>query len=64
MRRRLFTQAIKGEWPEGTPQAIRDSAVLWYDIDRQGCTNSSMRANPTLKDLTGNGHDADCMNFV
>lgn len=63
MRRRLFTQAIKGEWPEGTPQAIRDSAVLWYDVDRQGCTNSSMQANPILKDLTGNGHDAECLNF-
>lgn len=63
MRRRLFTQVIKGEWPEDTPSAIKDSAVLWYDVNRQGCTNSSMQANPVLKDLTGNGHDAGCINF-
>lgn len=38
--------------------------VLWYDIKRQGATNKSMTANPILKDLSGNGHDATCYNFA
>lgn len=52
-----------GYWPEGTPDAIRRSAVLWYDIAKQGATNETMAANPVLKDLSGNGHDATCYNF-
>lgn len=52
-----------GYWPEGTPEAIRRSAVLWYDIAKQGATNETMAANPVLKDLSGHGHDATCYNF-
>lgn len=52
-----------GYWPAGTPEAIRRSAVLWYDIAKQGATNETMAANPVLKDLSGNGHDATCYNF-
>lgn len=49
---------------DGIPPAIRRSMVLWYDIARQGCTNESMAANPVLRDLSGNGHDATCYNFA
>lgn len=45
-------------------QAVRDSLVLWYDIRRQGATNEGMAANPVLRDLSGNGHDATCYNFA
>lgn len=53
-----------GYWPEGTPAAIRKSAVLWYDIALQGATNESMAEHPYLKDLTGNGHDMELRNFA
>lgn len=53
-----------GYWPEGTPAAIRRSAVLWYDIALQGATNESMAAHPYLLDLTGNGHDMELRNFA
>lgn len=46
------------------PTAIKDSMVLWYDIAKQKATNKSMIENPTLKDLSGNGHDATCYNFA
>ena len=51
-------------WPAGTPEAIRQACMLWYDIARQGCTNETMAANPVLRDLSGNGHDAECRNFA
>lgn len=51
-------------WPAGTPEAIRQACMLWYDIARQGCTNETMAANPVLRDLSGNGHDAECFNFA
>lgn len=47
----------------GIPSAIRRAMVLWYDIERQGCTNENMAENPILKDLSGNGYDARCYNF-
>lgn len=47
----------------GIPAAIRSAMVLWYDIERQGCTNETMQQNPVLRDLSGNGHDANCYNF-
>ena len=53
-----------GYWPAGTPAAIRRSAVLWYDIAKQGATNETMAENPVLKDLSGHGHDATCYNFA
>lgn len=43
---------------------IMDSLVCWYDIGKQQCTNESMASNPTLRDLSGNGHDATCYNFA
>lgn len=46
------------------PKQIKDAMVLWYDLKRQGATNESMAANPVLKDLSGNGHDATCYNFA
>ena len=46
------------------PKAIKDSMVLWYDLKRQGATNESMAADPTIRDLSGNGHDATCYNFA
>ena len=46
------------------PKSIKDSMVLWYDLKRQGATNESMAADPTLCDLSGNGHDATCYNFA
>lgn len=45
------------------PKSIKDSMILWYDIQRQGATNENMAINPILKDLSGNGHDAKCYNF-
>lgn len=51
-------------WPAGTPEAIRQACMLWYDIARQGCTNETMAADPVLRDLSGNGHDAECFNFA
>lgn len=53
-----------GYWPAGTPEAIRQACILWYDIARQGCTNEGMAADPVLRDLSGNGHDATCHNFA
>lgn len=46
------------------PASISNSMVLWYDIERQKATNESMATNPILKDLSGNGHDAECFNFA
>ena len=51
---------------------IKDSMVLWYDIERMldGKLNEStnantyMSSNPTLVDLSGNGHDATCTGFA
>ena len=51
-------------WPPDPGEAIMQSLVLWYDPARQGCTNENMAANPVLKDLTGNGHDATLYNFA
>ena len=48
----------------GIPPAIKNSMVVYYDIKKQGCTNESMKVNPLLKDLSGNGHDATCYNFA
>lgn len=48
----------------GIPHSIKNNMVLWYDIKRQGATNETMKANPILKDLSGNGHDATCYNFA
>lgn len=48
----------------GIPYSIKNNMVLWYDIKRQGATNETMKANPILKDLSGNGHDATCYNFA
>lgn len=53
-----------GYWPEGTPAAIRKSAVLWYDIALQDATNETMAEHPYLEDLTGNGHDMELRNFA
>lgn len=43
---------------------LKDNIVLWYDIKRQGATNETMKANPILKDLSGNSYDANCYNFA
>lgn len=53
-------------FPKGKsiPYYIKNNMVLWYDIKRQGATNETMKANPILKDLSGNGHDATCYNFA
>lgn len=48
----------------GVWDRIKDNMVLWYDLKRQGSTNETMKANPKLIDLSGNGHDAACYNFV
>ena len=53
-----------GFFPPGTPKAIREALVCWYDPARQGATNEKMAENPVLKDLSGNGHDAACRNFA
>lgn len=66
-RRRLMMTAAKSAhpyFPADTPDSIRNSCILWYDIERQGCTNESMAENPVLKDLSGNRHDARCYNFA
>lgn len=65
-RRRLMMTAAKSAhtyFPADTPDSIRNSCILWYDIERQGCTNENMAENPILKDLSGNGYDARCYNF-
>ena len=53
-----------GYFPPGTPKAIREAMVCWYDPARQGATNEKMAENPVLKDLSGNGHDMPCFNFA
>lgn len=52
---------LKGE---GISSSIKKAMILWYDLKRQGATNEIMKANPILKDLSGNGHDATCYNFA
>ena len=52
---------LKGE---GISSSIKKAMILWYDLKRQGATNESMKTNPILKDLSGNGHDAACYNFA
>jgi hypothetical protein len=49
---------------EGISSSIKKAMVLWYDLKRQGATNETMKANPKLIDLSGNGHDATCYNFA
>lgn len=66
---KLVSQIYKGStkiYPldNQIPKSIKDSMMLWYDIKRQGATNESMKANPVIKDLSGNGHDATCHNFA
>lgn len=53
-----------GTDPGAMEAAIMEALVLWYDPRRQGATNESMAADPHLKDLSGNGHDALCRNFA
>lgn len=53
-----------GTSPDPMEAAIMEALVLWYDPRRQGATNESMAADPHLKDLSGNGHDAVCANFA
>lgn len=53
-----------GTDPGAMEAAIMEALVLWYDPRRQGATNESMAADPYLKDLSGNGHDAKCQNFA
>ena len=48
----------------GIPPAIKNSMVVYYDIKKQGCTNENMKANPVLKDFSGNGNDGQCNNFA
>lgn len=48
----------------GIPPAIKNSMVVYYDIKKQGCTNESMKANPVLKDFSGNGNDGQCNGFA
>lgn len=48
----------------GIPPAIKNSMVVYYDIKKQGCTNENMKANPVLKDFSGNGNDGYCNNFA
>ena len=57
---------VLGEWDFSKDMStqIMSSMVLWYDLKRQGATNESMAADPTLRDLSGNGHDATCYNFA
>lgn len=43
---------------------LKKDMVLWYDLKRQGATNENMASNPTLRDLSGNGHNATCYNFA
>ena len=50
--------------PAVDEQSIRDAMILWYDLKRQGATNENLAADPTLRDLSGNGHDATCYNFA
>lgn len=49
---------------EGISSLIKKAMILWYDLKRQGATNETMKVNPILKDLSGNGHDASCYNFA
>lgn len=46
------------------PSAILSALVCWYSPRRQGCTNEGMRADPVLRDLSGNGLDMECLNFA
>lgn len=53
-----------GVLPPDPGEAIMQACVLWYDISKQQATNEGMAANPVLRDLSGNGHDATCYNFA
>ena len=43
---------------------IKDSMMVWYDIEKQGATNENMTDSPILIDLSGNGRNAICNNFA
>lgn len=66
---RIGSKKVMSAWLDGrqvypSEKRIMDSLVCWYDIGKQQCTNESMASNPTLRDLSGNGHDATCYNFA
>ena len=60
------TARLDALWRErsDTGGRVLQSLVLRYDPGEQGCTNESMAENPVLRDLSGNGHDAQCQNFA
>ena len=45
------------------PQWFKEHIVCWYSPKRQGATNESLRADPRLIDLSGNGMDLELVNF-
>lgn len=45
------------------PAWFREHIVCWYSPRRQGCTDSSLTADPTLIDLSGKGNDAEICNY-
>lgn len=61
-----YGSVVLGRWDlmKFIDKYVKEATVLWYDISRQGATNDSMKTNPILKDLSGNGHDATCYNFA
>lgn len=46
------------------PAWFTEHIVCWYSPKRQGCTNESMAADPTLKDLSGNGRNLPLEGFL
>lgn len=45
------------------PAWFREHIVCWYSPKRQGCTDASLTADPTLIDLSGKGNDAEIHNL-
>lgn len=58
MRRHLMKAAGKK-----LPAWFKEHIVCWYSPKRQGCTNESLAADPTLADLSGNGMDLELVGF-
>lgn len=50
-------------WTTYVGGVLQLPCVALYDVAAQGATNESLQANPTLTDLSGNGHDIALVGF-
>lgn len=48
----------------GASSRLRDSLILWYNIEKQAATNRMMSSSPYIIDLSEHGFNATCYNFA